>query len=289
MIVKQMADMLNETIKPEIIGTNAEIKLENYGWVDVGISTTTPVPPEPPEPPAPVVTPYAEWEVPDSDTSVHDGENISNTITPATAYYAGLTPGYASETDPEIVAEAVNIAELDEDWNYKLKKYGYIRIDTPQERQVEVIAVLADTRFRVPDSTVSYSILKSAFHSNSELFDAFVSFVAVGNHLVFKYLLDGTNQTATEYDSTVTENSSHEYSVNFPNYTNMSVGFRILSDSIEAFTLNRFQVRTVLAKWNRTDTHPLNRHVIGNDTYYVEDKSVSYTDAYKQFKIDYID
>lgn len=286
MIVKQMADMLNETIKPEVIGTNAEIKFENYDWVDVGIFTTTPAEPEPE--PEPVVTPYAEWEIPTSATFVYDGDHISNIINPATTYYATLTPGYATEEDPEIVASTVNMAELDEDWNYKLRNYGYIRIVTPQEQQVEARAQI-DTRFRVADSTVSYSILKSGFYSNSELFDAFVSFVAVGNRLVFKYHLDGTNQTASEYDSTVTENSYHEYSVNLPNYTKMSVGFRILSDSIEAFTINSFQVRTVLAKWSRTDTHPLNRHVIGNDTYYVQNISESYTDPYKQFAIDYID
>lgn len=111
-----MADMLNETIKPEIIGTNTEIKFENYDWVDVGIFTTTPVGPEP----EPVVTPYARWQL-DEFSSVP--QSIVNLADHTVPYTANWTSGYTGYGEGDVPLSWGGLDDF-----YVLDKGGYCSI-----------------------------------------------------------------------------------------------------------------------------------------------------------------
>lgn len=280
MIVKQMADMLNETIKPEIIGTNAEIKSENYDWVDVGISTTTPVEPVPPEPPAPVVTPYARWAI--EELSADVPQTIRNTANPAVPYTANWTQGYSgSEFDGPL---------FDDGGIYILNQGGYCSIPFTYSNGFKIsVGGIAYPAGGYPKSEkVSCALLNitglnlvanclTRDPDSIEGDDKEIRLFAKLGNSTATYLADDVMSTGTA--------SSPEYKMNAWNYTdNFNVEIEKDAESI-ALKVNG----VVKIKWATPAYTGDTNAVIGNNTSYLSSSLISFEANYSSFNIDYIE
>lgn len=280
MIVKQMADMLNETIKPEIIGTNTEIKFENYDWVDVGISTTTPVEPVPP---APVATPYARWEV---DEYISVPESIENSATPATPYTANWTSGYTGYKEDDV---PLAWGGLGEDF-YVLDKGGYCSIpfNYSNNFNISVAGHCFDSKPYPKSETVSCALLNitglnlvvnclTRDPDSVSLDETDIRLFAKLGNSTATYLAGDVVSTGTA--------SSPEYKMDAWSY-NSDFNVSIEKDA-ESITLK--VNGEVKVKWATPEYTETTNAVIGNSSYYIASTLISFFAEYNSFNIDYIE
>lgn len=277
MIVKQMADMLNETIKPEVIGTNAEIKLENYDWVDVGISTTTPVEPVPPEPPAPVVTPYARWQLEEFSSVPQSITNLADHTVP---YTANWSSGYTSGAD-----------DLPLSWGglddfYVLDKGGYCSIPFNYNNNFSISVAghcwaagsypkkesVACALLNIPELNLVVNCLTRDPDSIE------------GDDKEIRLFTKLGNNPATYTASDVVENHN-EYKMPAWNYTDdFNVTIEKDAESI-ALKVNG----EVKVKWATPEYTETTNAVLGNNSYYIATTLMSFNADYSSFNIDYIE
>lgn len=275
MIVKQLADMLNETIKPEIIGTNTEIKFENYDWVDVGISTTTPVEPEPP---APVVTPYARWQL-DEFSSVP--QSIVNLADHTVPYTANWTSGYTGYEEGEVPLSWGGLDDF-----YVLDKGGYCSIpfNYNNDFSISVVGQCWVAGAYPKKESVACQLLNITGLNlvvNCLTYDP--DSIDLGEPEIKLFTKLGNN-LATYTASDVVEDHN-EYTMPAWNYTDdFNVTIEKDAESI-ALKVNG----EVKVKWATPEYSGTTNAVIGNNSYYLATMLMSFNAAYNSFNIDYIE
>ena len=274
MIVKQMADMLNETIKPEVIGTNSEIKVENYDWVDVGIFTTTPVEPEP----VPVVTPYARWRL---AKSYNTPQTIDNTATPASPYTANWSSEY---TDYEAGFD-VPLSWGGADDYYVLNKGGYCSIPLNYNNGFSI-------------SVVGHCWGADEYPKSESIACALLNITGI--NLVVNcltrdpetYIDDGIikiftklGNTPATYKSIDVAENNNEYTMSLLEYnSDFNVTIEKDAESISLKVNGEVKV-----KWATPAYTGTTNAVLGNNATYSAQRLISFFAAYNSFNIDYIE
>lgn len=275
MIVKQMADMLNETIKPEIIGTNAEIKLENYDWVDVGISTTTPVEPVPP---APVVTPYARWQFEQFSTAPQRIVNLADYTVP---YTADWTSGYPGPEEDDVPLDWGGLEDF-----YYLDKGGYCSIPFNYNNNfsISVAGVCFSSGLYPKKESVACQLLNITGLNlvvNCLTYDP--ESIDLGEPEIKLFAKMG-DTLATYTASDVTENHN-EYKM--PAWTYNS-DFNVTIEKDAEFIALKVNGE-VKVKWATPEYTETTNAVLGNNSNYIASTLISFTANYSSFNIDYIE
>ena len=270
--------MLNETIKPEVIGTNSEIKFENYDWIDVGIFTTTPVEPEP----EPVVTPYARWQFDEFSTAP---QTIVNTATPASPYTANWTSGYSGYEEGEVPLSWGGLEEF-----YDLDKGGYCSIpfNYSNNFSISVAGHCFDSNPYPQSETVSCALLNitglnlvvnclTRDPDSVSLDETDIRLFAKLGKSTATYLAGDVTSTGTA--------SRPEYKMDAWNYnSDFNVSIEKDTESI-ALKVNG----VVKIKWDTPAYTGDTNAVIGNNTYYLSSSFISFFANYSSFNIDYIE
>lgn len=275
MIVKQMADMLNETIKPEIIGTNTEIKFENYDWVDVGISTTTPVEPEPPEP-EPVVTPYARWQFEEFSEAPQTIANLADHTVP---YTANWTDGYSS-TDLGDVPLYFGGDEV-----YNLDKGGYCSIPFNYNNNFSISVAgqcHAAGAYPKSESVTCYFLSITGLNLYIQCLTRDPDSIEGDDKEIILSVKLGDDRASYYADDV--KHTGNVYKMNAWNYTdNFNVTIERDAESI-ALKVNG----VVKVKWAPPAYTGETNAVLGNNIHYTETMR-SFNADYSSFNIDYIE
>lgn len=277
MIVKQMADMLNETIKPEIIGTNAEIKFENYDWVDVGISTTTPVEPEP----EPVVTPFARWQFEEFSSVPQSITNLADHTVPYTADWTG---GYTGYEDGDVPLAWGGLEDF-----YYLDKGGYCSIpfDYGKDFSISVAGqCFASGLYPKKESVACYLLYIQELNFVIQCLTRDPDSVeADDKEIRLSTKLDDSTATYLADDVKNAGTGPHpKYVMNAFNYTDdFNVTIEKDAESI-ALKVNG----EVKVKWKTPTYTGETNAVLGNNIYYTS-TIMSFTANYSSFNIDYIE
>lgn len=273
MIVKQLADMLNETIKPEIIGTNAEIKLENYDWVDVGIFTTTSVEPEP----EPVVTPYARWQLEEFSSVPQSITNLADHTVP---YTADWTSGYTA-----------GVGEVPLSWGglddfYVLDKGGYCSIPFNYNKGFKISVIgksVAAAVYPKSESVACQLISITGLNLIVNCLTRDPDSVAEGETQIKLFAKLG-NDLATYTASDVVEDHN-EYTMPAWDYrSNFNVTIEKDAENISLKVNGELKV-----KWATPAYTGETNAVLGNNSYYLATMLMSFRAWYNSFNIDYIE
>lgn len=265
--------MLNETIKPEIIGTNAEIKFENYDWVDVGISTTTSVEPEP----EPVVTPYARWQLDEFSSAP---QTVVNTATPSAPYTANWTESYSP-----------GVSDVPLSWNglddfYVLDKGGYCSIPFNYNKGFKISVVGSSVAAGVyPKSeSVACQLLNiTGLNLVVNCLTRDPASVAEGETQIKLFAKLGNNPATYTADDVVEDHN--EYTMPAWDYrSNFNVTIEKGAESIALKVNGEIKV-----KWATPTYTGETNAVLGNNSYYLATMLISFRAWYNSFNIDYIE